>query len=218
MSNYTFADKLQLATWYLADKVKRGLKLSDPKAWNSSLWNLYGASQTESGVQVTEETALNLSSVYAAINIISSDISSLPIHLYRKQSNGKRKLITNHKSLERLNYQANPFMSAVNVRQTSMAHVLSWGNAYSEIVRNGTNGAAELWPIPPHRVEPLWMDGTIKYKIIRDGKPDYLQDIPRVLDYIVPVLRRYAQFSEMLQFLEDRVLSQVDSAIEAARQ
>lgn len=60
--------------------------------------------------------------------------------------------------------------------------------------------------------------GNFSRLAIRDGKPGYLQDIPRVLDYIVPVLRRYAQFSEMLQLLEDRVLSQVDSAIEAARQ
>jgi len=58
--------------------------------------------------------------------------------------------------------------------------------------------------------------GNFSRLAIRDGKPGYLQDIPRVLDYIVPVLRRYAQFSQMLQLLEDRVLSQVDSAIGGA--
>ena len=75
-NNYSISEKVQLAVWYVADKIKRNLSLSDPKAWSPALWNLYGVSQTESGIQVTEETAINLSSVFAGINIISSDIST----------------------------------------------------------------------------------------------------------------------------------------------
>ena len=98
MSDYTITDKLQLASWYYIDKIKRGLKLSNPKAWNKSLWNLYGMTKTESGINVTEDSALNLSSVYAGINIISGDIASLPLGLYKKLSNGKRKVVTDHPS------------------------------------------------------------------------------------------------------------------------
>jgi len=181
MSEYTFADKLQLATWYFADKIKRNLKLSDPKAWNPSLWNLYGMSETESGVQVTEETALNLSSLYAGINIISSDIASLPIHLYKKRSDGKRKLITNHNSLERLNYRANPYMPAVNFRQATMAHILSWGNMYAEIGKDSMGQVTELWPIPPHKVFPEWVGGDLKYRIVVGGQPDVWLNREKVL-------------------------------------
>lgn len=174
MSRYTLGQKFQLATSYYYDKIKRNLSLSDPKAWNPSLWNLYGLAKTESGVAVTEETATNLSSVYAAINIISSDIASLPIHLYRKQSNGKRKIITDHPALERLNYLSNPFMPAVRFRQTTMAHILAWGNMYPEIVRDGLGRIAELWPITPDRVFPEWKSGVLRYRIKTTGADIYL--------------------------------------------
>ena len=55
--------------------------------------------------------------------------------------------------------------------------------------------------------------GNFSRLAMRDGKPGYLQDIPRVLEYIVPVLRRYPQFSEMLHLLESRVLPQIGSAM-----
>ncbi len=59
--------------------------------------------------------------------------------------------------------------------------------------------------------------GNFARLAIRDGKPGYLQDIPQVLGYIVPVLRRYPQFSQLLQLLESGVLPQVGSAISKQR-
>jgi len=166
MSKYSISEKMQLAVWYVANKIKRNLSLSDPKAWNSALWNLYGANQTESGVSVDEHSALNLSAVYAAINIISGDISTLPLGLF-KTVKDKRKRITDHPSLQVLTYRANPLMSAINVRRTLTAHMLSWGNMYAEIVRDGMNNIVELWPLTPDRVTPQWRSGTIVYEINR---------------------------------------------------
>ena len=44
---------------------------------------------TKSGVGITEEGALGLSAVYAAINKISSTLASLPLNLYRETAEGK---------------------------------------------------------------------------------------------------------------------------------
>ena len=61
--------KMQLAVWYVAGKIKRNLKLSDPKAWSSAFWNLYGTGETSSGISVNEYTALNLASVICRVNL-----------------------------------------------------------------------------------------------------------------------------------------------------
>lgn len=48
-----------------------------------------------------------------------------------------------------------------------MFHVLLWGNAFSEIVRNGQNEIIELWPINPDRVrvERDAQTGAVMYRI-----------------------------------------------------
>ena len=164
MSKYSVSEKMQLAVWYVADKIKRNLSLSDSKSWSSALWNLYGTGQTESGVQVDEYSALNLSAVYAAINIISSDIATLPLGLF-KTVKDKRKRITDHNSLQVLTYRSNPLMPSINFRKTSVAHVLSWGNMYAEIVRNDMGAVTSLWLLTPDRVTPKWKSGTMVYEI-----------------------------------------------------
>ncbi|MGV7223278.1 MAG: phage portal protein [Nitrospinales bacterium] len=172
MSKYSLTEKMQLAAWYVADKIKRNLSLSNPKSWNSALWNLYGVGQTESGVRVDEYTAMNLAAVYAAINIISGDIATLPLGLFKTVSN-KRKRITDHKSLQVLTYRANPLMPAINVRRTMTAHMLSWGNMYGEIVRDQMNNVIALWPLTPDRVTPRMDRGDLVYYVKVDK-----EDVP----------------------------------------
>ena len=40
----------------------------------------------------------------------------------------------------------------------------------------------------------------------RDGKPDYLLDIPRTLSYIVDLAPRYAELEFLVQLIEERCL------------
>ena len=60
-------EKMGLLAWHYTDRVKtvvRDLKLTDPKAWNPAMWNLYGSSNTEASIHIDEQSGLNLSSVY----------------------------------------------------------------------------------------------------------------------------------------------------------
>ncbi len=47
---------------------------------------------------------------------------------------------------------------------------------------------------------------------LRDGKPGYLKDIPRTMNYVTEVCRRYPEFASFLSFLESRVLPQMSLA------
>lgn len=153
----------------------RALSLTDPKAWDKSLWQLAG-SQSLSGETVTESTALTYSAVFNAVELISGTIAALPLHLYQQDGKVKR-LATDRKVYGVLHHAANPYMTAKRQREVQIAHVLLWGNGYAEIVRDGLGEVSELWPIHPARVTPKRDGSGVVYDIrLPDGKTD---TIPR---------------------------------------
>jgi len=146
----------------------RNLSVTDEKAWNPSLWRLIG-SQSLAGENITEETALTYSAVWNAITLYSGTVSTLPLHLFKKSQ--KTKVFADKLPLFRVMYaQANPYMTAMVAREVSMAHLLTWGNSYSEIVRNGIGQISELWPIPPNRCTPEMKEGILSYRITVDSE------------------------------------------------
>ena len=176
--------KINLFTWYAGKKVGAGVKrvfnlaLSNPKAWDRSLWNLRG-SQSLSGETVTEETALTYSAFYCGVNLISGTIGTLPLHLMQKT--GKTNRNAEEKPLYNVMHnQWNPYMTAEIGRTVMAAHILTWGNGYAEIVRNKM-GIVELWPIPPNRVTPKLEDGKLIYEIKMDGEADIYLNRDKVL-------------------------------------
>lgn len=157
--------KANLLRWHLGQKVKQwfNLSLTDPKAWDRTLWNLVG-SQSPAGENVTEYTALTYSAIWNAIYQISSTLGSLPLHLMQKT--GRNKRYATEQSLYRvLHTQWNPYMTAKIGRECVMAHVLAWGNGYAEKVRDGYGNIIELWPITPNRIAPMMKDGELVYEI-----------------------------------------------------
>ena len=62
-----------------------------------------------------------------------------------------------------------------------MAHMLSWGNMYAEIVRDGMNNVVELWPLTPDRVTPKWKGGTVIYEIDRSSADPIILPKEKVL-------------------------------------
>lgn len=143
-----------------------GLKVTDEKAWNPSLWNLRG--NDSSGENVTEQTALTYSAVFNAISLISGAIGSLPLHLM-KRSGERKETETTHPLYDVMHTKANPYMTAMAVRECLMAHILAWGNGYAEKISDGLGRVRELWPIAPNRVTPRMEDGELVYEITVDG-------------------------------------------------
>jgi HK97 family phage portal protein len=144
-------------------KYFRNLSLTDEKAWNPQLWNLYGA-QSLAGENVTEHTALTYSAVFNAVSLISGTIGALPLHLMQRK--GEKKRIADDRAMYGVMHDAaNPYMTAMAFRECLMAHILAWGNGYAEIVRNGYGELSALWPITPNRVTPVMSDDEIIYRI-----------------------------------------------------
>ena len=106
-----------------------------------------------SGKAVTERSAMQMTAVYACVRILSEAIAGLPLHLYRyKEGGGKEKAI-DHPLYRLLHDEPNPEMTSFVFRETLMTHLLLWGNAYAQIIRNGKGEVIALYPLMPNKME-----------------------------------------------------------------
>ncbi len=105
-----------------------------------------------SGKTVNEYTALNISTVWACIRVISESVATLPLHVMQTVDGMKR--VADQHPLDWILYrEPNPEMSALRVRQVMTAHALTWGNAWAlPVRRGGTKQTIGLWPWTPDSV------------------------------------------------------------------
>lgn len=108
-----------------------------------------------SGVTVTPQTALNLTSVFCAINVIATDVAKLPFSLVETLPSGGIRTAAADRRNRLLSTAPNPEMNALRYRQHQMGHVLGWGNHYSEIIRDGDGFPTALWPLNPATMRPM---------------------------------------------------------------
>ena len=106
---------------------------------------------TTSGKTVNERTAMQTTTVYACVRILAETIASLPLHLYRYTDNGKEKAVENN-LYYKLHDEPNDEMTSFVFRETLMSHLLLWGNAYAQIIRDGRGNVLSLYPLLPDRM------------------------------------------------------------------
>lgn len=107
---------------------------------------------TTSGKAVNERTAMQTSAVYACVRILSESIAGLPLHVYRYTSDGGKERTTMHPLYRMLHDEPNCEMTSFVFRETLMAHLLLWGNAYAQIIRDGRGYPVALYPMLPDRM------------------------------------------------------------------
>lgn len=121
-----------------------------------------------SGTFVNETTALQTAAVYACVRVITEAIASLPLHIYRYEDNAS-KLVTEHYLFNLLHNEPNPEMTSFVFRETLMAHLLLWGNAYAQILRDGGGRVIGLYPLLPDKMDVNRSpSGEIYYTYWRD--------------------------------------------------
>ena len=111
---------------------------------------LFGS--TSSGKTVTERTAMQTTSVYACVRILAEAIAGLPLHVYRYTSDGSKERIPFHPLYKLLHDEPNTEMTSFVFRETLMSHLLLWGNAYAQIIRDGRGQPVALYPLLPNRM------------------------------------------------------------------
>lgn len=117
-----------------------------------------------SGVRVDEESSMRTSAVYACVKILAETVASLPLHLYKKGTNGKNELAEQHPLFSCLYETPNDEMTSFEFREIMMTSLLLYGNAYARIIRKQGH-VTELWYLKPQymTVERDTITGKIKY-------------------------------------------------------
>ena len=116
---------------------------------------LFVFGQSQAGERVDEKSAMQIATVYACVRLLAETVAGLPLHLYRfadEKENGKEKA-KDHPLYSLLYRQPNPEMTSFSFRETMMTHLLLWGNAYAQIIRDGKNNVLALYPLLPENVE-----------------------------------------------------------------
>jgi HK97 family phage portal protein len=122
--------------------------------WENTVGILHDGRPSTSGVKVSEYTALNLAAWWAATRIIAEAVASVPLIVYRRLPGGGKERAEKHPLWRLLHDQPNPEATSIVFREALQAHVLTWGNGYAEIERDGAGRPVALWPVEPDRVSP----------------------------------------------------------------
>ena len=134
--------------------IFKGIFKSRDKPENKVLGGGYSflMGSSTAGKNVTERSAMQMTAVYSCVRILAEAVAGLPLHLYRyKEDNGKEKAI-DHTLYHLLHDEPNPEMSSFVFRETLMTHLLLWGNAYAQIIRNGKGEVIALYPLIPNKM------------------------------------------------------------------
>ncbi|MDE5772151.1 MAG: phage portal protein [Ruminococcus sp.] len=134
--------------------IFKGLFKSRDKPKNSydSPSYSYFFGRTNSGKRVNDRTAMQHTVVYACVRVLSEALAQLPLHVYQYTENGKERAIK-HPLYFLLHDQPNHEMTSFIFRETLMSHLLIYGNAFSQIIRNGRGEVTGLYPLTPDRVK-----------------------------------------------------------------
>ena len=116
-----------------------------------SRYNFFFGS-TSSGKPVNEHTAMQMTAVYSCVRILSETLAGLPLHVYKYNDSGGKEKYLKHPLYKLLHDEPNPEMTSFAFRETLMSHLLLWGNAYAQIIRNAKGEVISLYPLMPNKM------------------------------------------------------------------
>jgi HK97 family phage portal protein len=123
-----------------------------PKNYLSSSFYSFFFGGTSSGKPVNETTAMQMTAVYSCVRILSEAVAGLPLNVYRYNDSGGKERALKHPLYRLLHDEPNPEMTSFAFRETLMSHLLLWGNAYAQVIRNARGEVIALYPLMPDKM------------------------------------------------------------------
>jgi HK97 family phage portal protein len=121
----------------------------------------------------TVDRTLGLSAAWACIRLLAETTGTLPLPLYRKVSQDRRDVASEHPLYGLLHDSPNAWQTAAEYWEGQVAHVCGWGNAYSEQKFMGDRLVA-LEPLPPTTMVSRDGNGDLKYAFSDRGRSETL--------------------------------------------
>lgn len=129
--------------------VQRRSGLGAPDGW---LVDAFGGVQSKTGLRVNPDTALSSSAVYACVQVRAQTLAGLPCGLFRRLPDGDKKEAVDHPLHRLISTSPHPELTSFEWREMMSGHIDLRGNAYAQIVRDGSGMVRRLVPLHPDRV------------------------------------------------------------------
>lgn len=147
---------------------KREQRASFTQSAPQSFAELVGLLPAGAARSVNIQSALGVPAVWAAVNFIPGTIAGLPMHVYRRTSEGRERV---NSDLARILHDAvSDEMTSFEWRKYTFERVLTGGRAFTKIQRNKAGRVAGLFPLDPSRVEVRRSQGLKTYHYQENGK------------------------------------------------
>ena len=121
-----------------------------------------GGGRSDANEIVSPNTAMQLSTVYACVRILSEQVGKIPMRVLEVSAAGRR-VAFDHPLFELLDSDPNPDMSAVTFKGCVTAQMLLWGAGYVEIIRNNAGQVMALWPRGAWATKPVRLNGQLAF-------------------------------------------------------
>jgi len=135
------------------------ISIRDPAVWQET----FGGGPTQSGVSVTPSSAMGYPPVWRAINLISGDVASLPLKIFRREPDGGKEAATSLPAYHLMRKKASRDVKAFDMIRTLTSHALLRGNGYAAIYRNKRRDPVELVLLDPSETYPAKVNGDLWY-------------------------------------------------------
>ena len=161
----------------------RGMVQSDPR-----LLQLLGfGNMSEAGVSVTIDNALGVPAIFAAVNVISGTMASLPLHVYRRKGETRTR-VRNSPLAKILAGAVNDELTSFDWRKHKFQQTTTGGRGLTYIERNGNGKVVNLWPLDPNDVTIKRKDLKTAYEYKPKGGKKIEYQAAEIID--IPFMRK----------------------------
>lgn len=148
----------------LRDSVLKvlGMSASNPERWMPSGGTGFYSVDTETGLEITADSSMTSSAVYGCVRVLSETVAQLPLILYSRIGEGKRRY-TESRLYSILHDKPNRWQTRFEWVEMGMGHLLLRGNFYNRIVYGQGGEIVELVPLHPDSTWPQMIEGDLWY-------------------------------------------------------
>ncbi len=172
-----------LENWGTAKRHEGRSTSSNPAQWFVD-W-ASGGQTVSSGATVNHGTALRYTPFWAALRIISGTLGVCPFKVFEHLDGGGKRPKPKHRAYSLLHDRPNEYMDAITFKETRQANVLTHGNAFAEIQRDGGGRPVALWPLLPDKTERKMSEAGVPYYEVKVTLPSGGQETVTLADYNV---------------------------------
>lgn len=151
-------------------KLFSGLEKRDVTVVPSALWRegVHGYG-TPTGLSITPDSAMTVTTYFAAVRFRALAVASLPKILYQRIQGGNKRRAVENPLYRILHDEPNDDMTAADLWALMDSHVNTRGNGYAEIVSDRNGEVAALYPLRPDKMQIMRAD---------DGSLLYVYELP----------------------------------------